>query len=145
MPMPRSNGTRPTLCLIYWHWATDVKQKLNPGATFLKGIESNREDEPVRGQMGSICHFSRALPASIWEHCSQILVFTSIWGTQKCDNDIFRAVFPSIELSCNPQTLQNNGKRKMTNRPCITPPQVSLPLLRVFWQATIQLQLSLAA
>ena len=35
------------------------------------------------GKMGSICHFPRALPASIWGHCSQVLVFTSIWGTQK--------------------------------------------------------------
>ena len=33
--------------------------------------------------MGSIWHFHRALPASIWGHCSQVLVFTSIWGTQK--------------------------------------------------------------
>ena len=33
--------------------------------------------------MGSICHFPRALPASIWRHCSQILVFTSTRGTQK--------------------------------------------------------------
>ena len=33
------------------------------------------------GQMGSICHFPRALSASIWGHCSQILVFTKIWGT----------------------------------------------------------------
>ena len=35
------------------------------------------------GKMGSICHFPRALPASMWGHCSQVLVFTSIWGTQK--------------------------------------------------------------
>ena len=35
------------------------------------------------GKMGSICHFPRALPASIWGHCSQVLVFTSIWGTRK--------------------------------------------------------------
>ena len=35
------------------------------------------------GKMGSICHFSRALPASIWGRCSQVLVFTSTWGTQK--------------------------------------------------------------
>ena len=50
------------------------------------------------GKMGSICHFPRALPASIWGHCSQILVFTGIWGTQKkgCDDDTFRAVLPSI-------------------------------------------------
>ena len=35
------------------------------------------------GKMGSICRFSRALPASIWGRCSQIPVFTSIWGTEK--------------------------------------------------------------
>ena len=74
------------------------------------------------GKIGSICHFPRALPASIWGHCSQALVFTSIWGTQKgCDNDIFRAVCPNIWVSWDPQTLQNKGKRKMTNRPCFTP------------------------
>ena len=32
------------------------------------------------GKMGLICHFPCALPASIWGHCSQVLVFTSIWG-----------------------------------------------------------------
>ena len=42
MPMQRSNGTRPTLCLTFWHWAADMKQKLNPGATLLKGIESKQ-------------------------------------------------------------------------------------------------------
>ena len=35
------------------------------------------------GKMGSICHFPRALPASIWGHCSEVLFFTSIWGAQK--------------------------------------------------------------
>ena len=35
------------------------------------------------GKMESMCHFSRALLASIWGHCSEVLVFTSIWGTQK--------------------------------------------------------------
>ena len=34
------------------------------------------------GKKGSICHFPRALPASIWGYCSQVLVFTSIWGSQ---------------------------------------------------------------
>ena len=34
------------------------------------------------GIEGSICHFALALPAGIWGHCSQILVFTSIWGAQ---------------------------------------------------------------
>ena len=51
----------------------------------------------VYGQNGVDCHFPRALSASIWGHCSQILVFASIWDTQKgCNNDSFRAVFPSI-------------------------------------------------
>ena len=35
------------------------------------------------GKMGPSCHFSRALPASLWGHCSQILVSTSTWGTQQ--------------------------------------------------------------
>ena len=32
------------------------------------------------GEMGSICHFPRALSTRIWGRCSQVLVFTSIWG-----------------------------------------------------------------
>ena len=52
------------------------------------------------GKMGSICHFPRALPASIWGHCSQILVLLAFGAHKKgCDNDIFRAVFPSIWVS----------------------------------------------
>ena len=39
--------------------------------------------ELYMGKMGSICHIPRAVPASIWGHCSQILVFASMWGTQK--------------------------------------------------------------
>ena len=35
------------------------------------------------GKMGSICHFPRALLASIWGHCSQALVLLGFWGTQK--------------------------------------------------------------
>ena len=59
------------------------------------------------GRMGSICHFPRALPASIWGHRSQVLVFTSIWGTQKKgrDSDTFCAVFPSIWVFLDPQAL----------------------------------------
>ena len=59
------------------------------------------------GKMGSICHFPRALPASIWGHCSQVLVFTRVWGTQK---ERAGAVFPSIWVSWDPDTLQNKGK-----------------------------------
>ena len=32
-------------------------------------------------KLGSISRFSRALAASIWGHCSQIIVFTRIWRT----------------------------------------------------------------
>ena len=60
------------------------------------------------GKMGSICHFSLALPASIWGDSSQVLVFTSDWSTQEgCDNDTFRAVLPCICMSWEPATLQN--------------------------------------
>ena len=38
---------------------------------------------PIKEQNGVDLSFSRALPASIWGQCSQILVFTSTWGTQK--------------------------------------------------------------
>ena len=88
---------------------------------FTRCSTSVREGSLYMGKMGSICHFPRALPASIWGHCSQVLVFTSIWGSQKgCENDIFRAVFPSIWGSWDPQ----QRKRKMTNRPCFAPPPV---------------------
>ena len=75
------------------------------------------------GKMGSICHFPRALPASIWGHCSQVLVLL-VFGSPKngCDNDTFCAVLPNIWVFWDPQTLQNKGKGKMTNRPCFTPP-----------------------
>ena len=35
-------------------------------------------------KMGTICHLPRALLASIWEHCSQVLAFTSTWGPLGC-------------------------------------------------------------
>ena len=35
-----------------------------------------------------------------------------------CDNDTFHAAFPSIWVPWNTQILQNNGKCKMTSRPC---------------------------
>ena len=45
--------------------------------------DTQQSGKSSMGKMGSICHFPCALPASIWGHCSQVLVFTSIWGTQK--------------------------------------------------------------
>ena len=47
-----------------------------------------------------------------------------------CDSDTFRAVFPSIWVFWHPQTLQNKGKHKMTNRPCFTPPHPNLLTVR---------------
>ena len=52
------------------------------------GFKEQRKTNPdggalYMGKMGSICHFSCTLPASIWGHCSQVLAFTSFWGTQK--------------------------------------------------------------
>ena len=86
------------------------------------------DHDPVYGQDGVDLSFPRALPASIWGNCSQVLVFTSIWGTQKrVWQRHFRAVFPSIWVSWDPQTPQNKGKRKMTNRPCFTPPPMPWP------------------
>ena len=35
------------------------------------------------GKMGSLCHLSPALPASIWGHCSQVLALLAFWGTPK--------------------------------------------------------------
>ena len=36
------------------------------------------------GKMGSICHFARALPVRIWQHCSQVLLFVaSIWCAEE--------------------------------------------------------------
>ena len=74
-------------------------------------------------KMGSFSHFSRALPASIWGCCSQVLVLTSIWGTQ---NGVWqrhvRAVFPSISVSWDPQTLQNKGNAKWQIDPVLHPP-----------------------
>ena len=64
--------------------------------------------------MGSICRFSRALPASIWGHLlSNPSFYQHLGHTKKGrDNDVFSAVFPSIWVSWDPQTLQNKGNAK---------------------------------
>ena len=77
------------------------------------------------GKMGSICHFPRALPASLWGHCSQILVFANIGAHKKGrGNDTFRAVFPSIWVFWDPQTLQNKGKTQNDKSTLFLPPHV---------------------
>ena len=35
------------------------------------------------GKKGSICHFSRVVPASIWGRYPETLVLTSTWRTEK--------------------------------------------------------------
>ena len=42
------------------------------------------------GKMGSICHFSRALPASIWRHCSQVLRADFREGDEDSNFSVFR-------------------------------------------------------
>ena len=76
------------------------------------------------GKKGSICHFSRAFPASIWGRCSPVLVCTNIWGCTRrgVAMTLFALGFPSVGALLDRQTLQNKGKHcKMTNGPCLTP------------------------
>ena len=85
------------------------------------------------GKMGSICHFPRPLPASQWGHCSQILVFTTIWGTQKgVWQWHFSCCFSQHLRILGPPKLQNKGKRKMTDRPCFALPQETPPTQNSF-------------
>ena len=63
------------------------------------------------GKKGSICHFSRSLTASIWGHCSQVLLFTSIRGTHwGRDNNTFRAVFSQSLGTLRPPNTAKQGK-----------------------------------
>ena len=80
------------------------------------------------GKMGSICHFSRALPASLWGH-SQVLVFASTWGTQKgAWQWHFSCCFSQHLSILEPRNAAKQGNAKMTNRPLFTPPPHSWPL-----------------
>ena len=66
------------------------------------------------GKMGSICRFSRAMPASIWARCSQVLATWLLLAlgahTKGSDNDTCRAVFPSIWVSLAPPNTVKQGK-----------------------------------
>ena len=66
------------------------------------------------GKKGSICHFPRALPASIWGHCSQVLVFTSTWGTRKGGLTMTRFVlfFPASGHLGSPKCCKTRETRK---------------------------------
>ena len=76
-------------------------------------------------KMGSICHFPRALPASIWGRCSQVQVFTSIWGTHKKgrDNDIFRVFSQHLGILGPPKCCKTTEKNaKLHIDPVLPPP-----------------------
>ena len=67
------------------------------------------------GRKGSICHFSRALPAaSIWGHyCSQVLVLLAFEAHRKGhDNDTLRAASPSIGILGPPNIAKQRGNAK---------------------------------
>ena len=68
--------------------------------------DQRKGDTCIWAKWGRFVIFSVLCRLPYGKHRSQILVFTSIWGTKKvCDNDIFRAVFPSIWVSWNRQIL----------------------------------------
>ena len=79
----------------------------------------------VYGQNGVDLSFCPCLPASIWGHCSKVLVFISIRGTQKggVTMTLFVLFFPASGYLGTGETLQHKGQRNVTNRPCFTPPQ----------------------
>ena len=76
------------------------------------------------GKMGSICQDPRALPASIWGHCSQVLVFTSIWGAHKkgCDDDIFVLLFLASGYFGTPKHCRTREKTKWQISTLLYPP-----------------------
>ena len=81
-----------------------------------------RQRHPVCGQ--TICHFPRALPASIWGHCSQVLVFTIIWGTHKkrgLTRTLFVLFFPASGY-LEPQNTAKQGKHENDKSTLFYPP-----------------------
>ena len=74
-------------------------------------------------KMGSICHSFRYLPAGIWGHCSQVLVFTSISATQKgSDNETLRAVFSQhLGTLRPPNTAKQREHSKWQIDPALPP------------------------
>ena len=87
----------------------------------VKGLVATIHSSPFTrymGKMGSICHVPHALPASIWGHCSRVLVFASIWGTQKGDgdSDTFRAVFSQHLGILGPPSTAKQGKFSAATR-----------------------------
>ena len=73
-------------------------------AKIIQILEPSRPDSCM-GKMGSIRHFLRALPASIWETLLSGPSYYWHLGRTKqgCDNDTFRAVFPSIWVRGTPK------------------------------------------
>ena len=77
-----------------------------------RAFKLSGEGGDVYGQNGVNLSFFRALFASIWGHCSQVLVSTGMWGTQKkgATMTLFVLFFPAL----------GRENTKMTNRLCFT-------------------------
>ena len=55
------------------------------------------------GKAGSICHFSRALPASIWGHCSQVQGFATF---EAHTETLFVHIFQHLGILEPPNTVK---------------------------------------
>ena len=75
------SGGGPRVGFFNWQCQEGGGFSQERGGRCLRGISGKGGGD--MGKMGSICHFPRALPASIWGHCSPVVVFTSIWGAHK--------------------------------------------------------------
>ena len=79
-------GSRCTLRLTHalcWMRDGHSLRQRKSGKDLNRGKPS-AEGKTVSGQDGVDLSVSRALPASIWRHCSQVLVFTSISQKNPC-------------------------------------------------------------
>ena len=87
----------------------------------------NPHDLPVYGQDGvDLSFLPGALLDSVWGHCSEVQVVTSIWGApahiRNGTMTLFVLFFPSIWVSWDAQTLQNKGKMPNDKSTLFYPP-----------------------
>ena len=107
------------------------------------GINCARGVSLCMRKMGSIYHFPRALPVSIWGHCSQVPVFTRVWGTHTkgCDNDMFHVLFSQHLVILG---LPNTAKQGITQNDKSTlfcpPPPTGPPLMSANASDTVAVQ-----
>ena len=76
-----------------------------------------------------LCHSPRAWPASIWGHCTQVLVFTSIWSTRKGVWEWhFSCCFSQHLDILGPPNAAKQGKTQNDKSTLFYPPTISTPL-----------------